>query len=278
MFPKNGQAVACLSITFFVYTAEFLSFFQNNKEARYLVTPGSLLTSFARVGIEANRKPVGPETVVGADATPGPAVKGSERPVLFVFVLGESQRSRSLSINDYPRLTTPRLAERNVISFKNVLSSGTSTAEALPRIFSKFSRKGFDKNNGMVFENLLNVVSHAGFRVVWRDNNSGCKGLCDGFETERLNRSDDPNFCHDGNCYDEILLNGLDEIVAADVDTFLVLHLKGSHGPAYFRRYPPAFDVFRPACSNPDLSACTNEEIRNDRESAGTRLFPSCFG
>jgi len=37
----------------------------------------------------------------------------------------------------------------------------------------------------------------------------------------------------------------------------------GSHGPAYFRRYPPAFAYFKPACENDDLQKCTRDEIVN---------------
>ena len=42
-----------------------------------------------------------------------------------------------------------------------------------------------------------------------------------------------------------------------------MLHQLGSHGPAYFRRYPPAFAHFTPACENDDLQKCTREEIVN---------------
>jgi lipid A ethanolaminephosphotransferase len=37
----------------------------------------------------------------------------------------------------------------------------------------------------------------------------------------------------------------------------------GSHGPAYFERYPQASEVFRPACRSNDISQCSLEEIRN---------------
>ncbi|MNN33616.1 Phosphoethanolamine transferase EptA [compost metagenome] len=37
----------------------------------------------------------------------------------------------------------------------------------------------------------------------------------------------------------------------------------GSHGPAYFKRYPPAFEKFTPVCRSNDLSACSRESIVN---------------
>jgi lipid A ethanolaminephosphotransferase len=37
----------------------------------------------------------------------------------------------------------------------------------------------------------------------------------------------------------------------------------GSHGPAYYKRYPDAFERFRPACKQSQFSRCTNQEIVN---------------
>lgn len=42
-----------------------------------------------------------------------------------------------------------------------------------------------------------------------------------------------------------------------------MLHHLGSHGPSCYRRYPPAFALFAPACSSDDLQRCTREEIVN---------------
>jgi lipid A ethanolaminephosphotransferase len=61
-----------------------------------------------------------------------------------------------------------------------------------------------------------------------------------------------------------VLLHGLDSVVArADRDTLIVLHQKGSHGPAYSRRYPPAFRRFLPACESNDLHECDRQAIVN---------------
>jgi lipid A ethanolaminephosphotransferase len=37
----------------------------------------------------------------------------------------------------------------------------------------------------------------------------------------------------------------------------------GSHGPAYFKRYPKNFSKYKPACRTAELSECTQEEIIN---------------
>jgi lipid A ethanolaminephosphotransferase len=43
----------------------------------------------------------------------------------------------------------------------------------------------------------------------------------------------------------------------------LVLHQLGSHGPAYFARYPDEFRRFQPDCRANDFGSCSPEEIRN---------------
>jgi lipid A ethanolaminephosphotransferase len=44
---------------------------------------------------------------------------------------------------------------------------------------------------------------------------------------------------------------------------FVVMHQLGSHGPAYFKRYPAALKRFQPACESEDLRRCSPAEIVN---------------
>ena len=63
---------------------------------------------------------------------------------------------------------------------------------------------------------------------------------------------------------DENLLTGLAEkIDAMQGDAVIVLHMMGSHGPAYYKRYPEAFERFRPACKDSQFSRCEGSEIVN---------------
>jgi lipid A ethanolaminephosphotransferase len=48
----------------------------------------------------------------------------------------------------------------------------------------------------------------------------------------------------------------------------LVLHMLGNHGPSYFRRYPPAFERFTPACMFDDLARCALPDIANAFDNA----------
>ena len=67
-----------------------------------------------------------------------------------------------------------------------------------------------------------------------------------------------------GESLDENLLTGLAEkIDAMQGDAVIVLHMMGSHGPAYYKRYPAAFERFRPACKDSQFSRCQLSEIVN---------------
>jgi lipid A ethanolaminephosphotransferase len=95
--------------------------------------------------------------------------------------------------------------------------------------------------------------------VLWVNNQSGCKGLCD-----RI-----PNVSIDGEQLDEAMLLGLDERIAAlpaerrAKGIVVVLHQMGSHGPAYYKRSPQALKAFQPECTNHALAACSRDSVVN---------------
>ncbi len=61
-----------------------------------------------------------------------------------------------------------------------------------------------------------------------------------------------------------MLLNGLSEwINQANAPTLIVLHTIGSHGPSYYRRYPPKFAKFQPECRTNQLEKCSQQTIVN---------------
>ena len=44
---------------------------------------------------------------------------------------------------------------------------------------------------------------------------------------------------------------------------FVVLHVKGSHGPSYYARYSSDFEIFTPVCRHEEVSKCTHQELIN---------------
>jgi lipid A ethanolaminephosphotransferase len=181
-----------------------------------------------------------------------------------VLVVGETARAANWGLNGYARNTTPELAGLPVLNFKDVTSCGTNTEVSLPCMFAPVGRRDYDEDVIRGSESLLHVAARAGVAVQWRDNQSGCKGVCDGLPNDVVATLNPAGLCEGGRCLDEGLLHGLDQTLAHARGTqLMVMHQLGNHGPAYSKRYPPAFARFLPACNSDDLRLCTQAEIVN---------------
>jgi len=92
----------------------------------------------------------------------------------------------------------------------------------------------------------------------------GAKGIADRLDFKYFNSSNVNTVC-DIECRDEGMLSNLDGFIKAreDKDILIVLHSIGSHGPAYYKRYPKAFEVFTPVCQTNQLNECSDDEINN---------------
>ena len=244
--------------------ADFASLMRNHREVRYLLTPGNVVVGLARNALGEAQRPSRIRIPVAADAQLGPAWSGRVKPVLFVMVVGETARSQNFSLNGYARNTNPLLSQKDVVSFPHATACGTSTEVSLPCMFSSFGRAQYDEEKIRSHESLLHVLARAGFKVLWRDNQSGCKGVCDGLQTDQLDHASIEALCAEGQCLDEVLLHDMDGIARdAAGNLLVVMHQLGSHGPAYFKRYPAVFKQFGPACENEDLRHCSVAEIVN---------------
>ncbi|HWP13054.1 MAG TPA: phosphoethanolamine--lipid A transferase [Ramlibacter sp.] len=244
--------------------ADFASLVRNQRETRHLITPGNLVAAAARNAWGRAKRPNQPKLPVAADARPGAAWKARARPALFVLVVGETARAQNFSLGGYRRDTNPELARRDIVNYPNAQACGTSTEVSLPCMFSSFGRRHYDEEKILTHESLLHVLARAGFKVLWRDNQSGCKGVCDGLPAQQLDHARVDALCAEGQCLDEILLQGMEDIVRdARGNLFVVMHQLGSHGPAYFKRYPAVFKRFTPACETEDLRHCSSAEIVN---------------
>lgn len=245
---------------------------RNHKEWRYLVTPANALWSLgSALGADA-RGAAKPRQPIGLDAAPGPSWAQRERPRLVVLVVGETARAANWGLSGYARQTTPQLAQLPVINFTDVGACGTSTEVSLPCMFAPVGRRDYDEARIRGSESLLHVLARAGVGVHWRDNQSGCKGVCSGLSNDRVDAAVAPGLCQGDRCWDEGLLRGLDDrlraLAGGHATQLLVLHMLGNHGPSYFRRYPKAFERFTPACGHDDLSRCSREEIVNAYDNA----------
>ena len=248
---------------------DFSSLMRNYIEMRYQINPLNSIYAVLDMTVIPSEQPRGPMQSLGTDARIDARATGSaQRPPLLVFVLGETARSQNFSLNGYARNTNPLLAKENVTSFTHVKSCGTSTAASLPCMFSHLGRNGFE-NRSNEFENLLDVLQHAGYAVLWIDNQSGCKGQCDRVPSVNTSNLKLPEYCEDGECRDTVMLARVEAELAKLPSerrargTVVVMHQMGSHGPAYFKRVPASFKTFTPECTDTSLSQCDRAQIVN---------------
>ncbi|MDR0182377.1 phosphoethanolamine transferase [Lysobacter arvi] len=268
-----GRAVlvrlGCIVLSLAVAGGAMMASFQdisalmrNHKEVRHLITPGNYLVSLVRVAQHDGARHR-PKTPIGVNAQVVGRTPGA-KPRLLVIVVGETVRAQNWGLNGYARQTTPQLRAMGPINFTDVTSCGSATEVSVPCMFSPFGRAHYDEDRIAHTQSLLHVLDHAGIATLWRDNQTGCKGVCDGLPFESFEHARDPQACTAEGCFDEVMLRGLaEEVARRPGDAVVVLHQLGSHGPSYAKRYPARLRRFTPTCETADLGDCTREEIVN---------------
>jgi lipid A ethanolaminephosphotransferase len=275
-WPALGVRIAALVACLVVLVGAVLAVFQplsslmrNHKELRYQITPANLVWSGGVVAAAEFKGAAQPRRAIGEDARQGDSWARRDKPMVLVLVVGETARAANWGLSGYGRQTTPLLAGLPVVNFPRVRSCGTDTETSLPCMFAPVGRRDYDEPRIRGEQSLLHVLARAGVQVHWRDNQSGCKGVCEGLPQARVVPSDAPGLCPDGRCLDEALVSDLDARLAKAQGTQIwVLHQLGNHGPSYFRRYPPAFAQWQPECRSDDLRACTVEQIVNSYDNS----------
>lgn len=248
------------------------SLMRNDKTLRYMASPLNAVYAGGVLAAEQWPRQMRALQPVGEDARLGASYAQQSRPPLLVLVVGETARADSFMLDGYARPTTPALArwqaEGELVNFSQVQSCGTNTQVSVPCLFSPLTRQqGGDRT--AEHENLLDVLQRAGLAVLWLDNQSGCKGVCDRVPHASTLALQVPGLCEGGECFDAVMLQGLDQRIAA-LDpqrrargVVVVLHQMGSHGPAYFKRTPASHKPFQPECRSNTLSDCPAEQLVN---------------
>jgi len=248
----------------FAHYKDFSLIDRNNRALRYFINPNYPVYALGKYLKRALNPEVITIAAIGKDAQQLNTWKTRGKKSIVVLVVGETARAQNFSLNGYTQDTNPLLSKEDIINFPDTHSCGTATAESVPCMFSDFGRNDYSDSKAKHYENLLDVLTHAGINVLWRDNNSGCKGVCERVPTEMMEKLTIPAFCNDTECFDEVLLYGLQEkIDSLSNDGVIVLHQKGNHGPAYYLRHPEAFKKFTPECTSNQVQDCPREQIVN---------------
>ncbi len=255
-----GSLAVLVGLGLFSYK-EFVLFGRENRDLQIFLNPSYAIYSLERViKKEYFSHSKAPLRAVANDAVR----KESNSRSVVVLALGETARAQQFAFNGYSRDTNPELARHGVIDFSDVRACGTSTAESLPCIFSALAQENYSRGKAGGQENLLDILQRTGVTVLWRDNDGGSKGVADRVPFENVARETDAQLCESNNCFDEILLRDLDRKLAeTSGDMLIVLHMKGSHGPSYYKRTPPAFKAFAPECTMDNIQDCPQQAIVN---------------
>ena len=227
-----GSAALLVGALLLVFQ-DFSAQMRNQKEVRYLITPANFIYSAVRVSVDSTHEAQAARSPIGVDARLDASWTARTKPALLVLAIGETARAADWGLN------------------------------------APIGRRDYDERRIRTSESLLHVLHRAGFQVLWRDNQSGCKGVCEGLATEQLDNAKLPEWCDGGRCLDEALPQGLDTVARdGKGNLVVVLHMLGNHGPAYFKRYPQAFRRYTPTCDTGDLKQCPREQIVNAYDNA----------
>lgn len=246
-----------------VYYKDYASVGRSNRTLNLEIVPTNYLYSAFQYYNHRYFTHTGPFQKIGDDAKleqrPG------QKPTLLFLVIGETARAQNQSSNGYAKATNEFTAKvPDVIYFSRTRSCGTATAVSVPCMFSNMKREDFDNNRARNSEGVLDIVQKAGVSVFWKDNDEGCKGVCDRVPNIIISTAKDGKNCDGDTCYDMALLNNIDDVIKNDgKNTLIGLHLIGSHGPTYFKRYPPEFRTFMPDCPRSDIENCSREQLIN---------------
>jgi len=164
---------------------------------------------------------------------------------IYLFVIGETGRYSSFSINGYHRDTSPMLSKtKNLISYSDLFSEANITSSSLPIILTRASAKDF--NRAFIEKSLVDAFKEAGFKTYWIANQSESNGFI-----RRISKDTDGEFFMtvdfdtDTN-FDEKLWDFLSEVLKKeDRKVLIVLHTLGSHFRYNFR-YPVNYEIFKP--------------------------------
>ncbi len=247
-----------------LYYVDYASVGRNNSYLRKMIIPTHFVYSVGKFVRHNYLETPKPYVELGQDAH---ILKESDdgKPRLLVLVIGETARAANQQLNGYPRETNPYTSALDgLVYFPDVATCGTATAVSVPCLFSDFDRGHFDRAAATNQDNLMDILTRAGIATLWRDNDGGSQKVASHIAYEAVPADSDPTLCDGKTCFDEVLLKGLAERVnAMSGDRVVVLHLIGSHGPTYFKRYPKAFAHFKPACERADIENCTEQELVN---------------
>jgi lipid A ethanolaminephosphotransferase len=251
-----ATALVCLLITVLwclLTSRSWLWFDENSKRIGGMIMPSCYVINTGRYLV--------PRLMASeVPAALPPASFSSDAKTVVILVIGEAARAKNFQLYGYNRPTNPLLSKAGVIALKNATACATYTTAAVRCMLSNVdSSLPFSRQ----YEPLPSYLQRNGVDVIWRTRNWGEPPL----KVQTYQRAGDLSAdCAGARCaYDEVLLSGLERRIKASSSqrVLVVLHQSGSHGPAYYEKYPTEFEYFKPVCKSVELGNCSHDELVN---------------
>lgn len=178
------------------------------------------------------------------------------KPVV-VLVIGETSRANNWQLSGYHRETNPKLMKRdNLFYYSNTISAATHTSQTIQLVLSRATPRNLDPV--YTEKSIVSAFGEAGYKTVWISN----QNMTGGVETaifsvakeadERIYSGGDYRISSE---FDEVLIPALEKTLKkhAEEPLFIIIHTMGSH-EVYRKRYPPDYEVFKPASKGDDYN------------------------
>jgi len=264
-------SVLMLAVIAGLYYQDYASFGRNHSYLKKMIVPTQLVYATSSYIKQTYFSTPQPYVELGLDAHQSKQAleQAKQKPNLVVLVVGETARSQNYQLNGYGRETNPYTSKLDVVSFQDVRSCGTATAVSLPCMFSILTHDSYDHDQANNQDNVLDILNRAGVSMIWEDDDGGDKNVARHIEVQMMPRSRKDSECDGNTCYDMVLLeNLLPNIERLSGNEMIALHLIGSHGPTYYKRYPKDMAVFQPDCPRADIENCTQQQILNSYDNS----------
>lgn len=182
---------------------------------------------------------------------------------VVVLVIGESARAANMSIYGYQRETNKFTSELDLSVFPIGQACGTRTKDGTACILTHLGHKS---NWRTEYEPLPNYLTRHGIYTIILRNNNGTPPISgiEKVDTKALTQSCDGKTCL-GTVLDSDLIEGIGSKIS-NIDhnrIFVLVHLRGSHGPLYYKQYAPKFEKFKPVCQTSKVAECSYESLVN---------------
>ena len=259
---RIGGAVALLAaLTAWLFATSFIWLWLDLYASQMgrKVLPWSYLTAtgrhYLRTALDTRVQSALPDAVFISENSSGKDV--------VVLVIGEAVRAENFAYYGYKRDTNPFTSAKGVQALPAGRSCSTHTRGSAACILT---HEGRNANAWTGHEPLPSYLTRHGVETIFRSNNTGVPPLMvDRRETAR----EIADNCKETNCptgkLDDSLNWGLAELLRKSEARriFALIHQTGSHGPAYWTKYPAEFEHFTPVCETVQLVDCTREQLFN---------------